>query len=203
MKAQKRQTGRERKGQCSVSVDGYVKWKASVCLTWYLLKWKQRRGPVWPHQMLLAQLDIVFLCMCIWLGSVYEPVCMQTLKFLNITTLTRYPRCTKTNKTSGYRVQVVNAASLQKAQVLRWHCVQCLSMCVSQSVSAWVCCYRKRNLFTHVCEHKEVPFVFKQALQTLHHHREKHLSVGPAHMLCNTASLFKQDEAWWCLCVHM
>lgn len=71
-------------------------------------------------------------------------------------------------------------------------CVQCMSMCVSHSVSAWVCCYHKRNLFTHVCVHKEVPFVFHQALQTLHHHRERHLSVDPAHMLCNTANLFSK-----------
>lgn len=70
-----RQTGREGKGQCSVSVDGYVKWKASACLTWCLLKWKQRGSSVCPYQMPLAtaQLDIVF----VWMWTLGWDVCMK------------------------------------------------------------------------------------------------------------------------------
>lgn len=63
----------EWRGQYSVTVDGYVKWKASGCLTWCLLTWKQRGDSVFSHQIPLATalLDILSVRVlgCVYVGS--------------------------------------------------------------------------------------------------------------------------------------
>lgn len=83
----------------------------------------------------------IFVHVDIWLGSVYGAVCMQTIKFLNITTLTRYPRCTKKPKQNkGLQSAGCQCCILTKAQVRRWHCVCSAWACarVSLSEPGWV-----------------------------------------------------------------
>lgn len=62
-------------------------------------------------------------------------------------------------------------------------------VCMNQCVSAWVCCYHMQNSFTHVCAHKEVPFVFHQTLLTFYHHRETSLNGPCPHALQHRLSV--------------
>ena len=137
-----------------------VKWSKYFDLTCFLNIWWDIVVILWFMTVNILQITpLIFPC-------------------LYITALTLQLFCPRKEKNKeGFREYYQSSILVQTHWCKCVH-IEYMSVCESQSVGAGVCCHHKRNLFTHVCAHKEVPFVFHQALQTLHHHRETSLN-GP------------------------